>query len=58
LDGLAEAESIEAAARRAADAYSSLAASARSGSARRWEKASERVRRSEAVLAKAIANAD
>jgi hypothetical protein len=58
LDGLAEADSIEAAAGRAAEAYSSLAASAKSGSARRWERASERVRHTEAVLAKAIANAD
>ena len=57
LDGLAEADSVKASVRRAADAYSSLAASAGSGSAGRWERASERVRRSEAVLAQAIAAA-
>ncbi len=57
LDGLAEADSIKTAARRAADAYSSLATSAKSGSARRWDRMSQRVRRSEAVLAKAIATA-
>jgi hypothetical protein len=57
LDGLAEADSVKAAARQAADAYSSLAASAESGSAGIWETASKRVRRSEAVLAKAIASA-
>jgi hypothetical protein len=57
LDGLAEADSIKAAARGAAAAYSSLSASAESGSARRWVSASERVRRSEAELARAIAAA-
>jgi hypothetical protein len=57
LDGAAEADSIKAAALGAADAYSSLAASAGSGSARRWDTASERVRRRETVLAKAIATA-
>jgi hypothetical protein len=54
IDG---AEAVEAAARRVADAYSSLAAAARSGSAARWEDASERVRRSDAVLAEAVASA-
>lgn len=57
LDGLPKADSIEAAARRAAAAYKSLAPSAESGSPRRWNRAGERVRRSEAELAKAIATA-
>jgi hypothetical protein len=57
LDGLAEADSIKAAARGAAAAYTSLAASAESESGRRWDRASKQVRRSEAGLARAIAAA-
>jgi hypothetical protein len=58
LAGLKGAESIEAAVRGASAAYSSLAASAAGGSARRWDDATELVRRSETALAKAIAAAD
>jgi hypothetical protein len=52
---LAGAQAIEAAARGAADAYSLLAASAEDGPAGRWNEASERVRRSDAVLIEAVA---
>jgi hypothetical protein len=55
LHGLVGADAIETAARDAADAYARLAASAGSGSAARWDEASEQVRRSDAVLAEAIA---
>jgi hypothetical protein len=54
---LAGGESIEAAASGAAHAYARLAASAETGSAGRWEEASEQVRRRDAELAKAIAAA-
>jgi hypothetical protein len=57
LEELAEGDSIKAAVRRAADAYSSLAAAAKSGSTARWETASERVRGADAALAEAIATA-
>jgi hypothetical protein len=57
LGRLSGGESIEAAARGAAHAYARLAASAETGSAERWEEASEQVRRSDAELAKAIAAA-
>jgi hypothetical protein len=55
LYGVAGAEAIKAAARDAAGAYARLAASAGSGSAARWDEASEQIRRSDAVLAEAIA---
>jgi hypothetical protein len=57
LRELAGAEAIEIAARDVADAYSKLAASAQSGSAGRWNEASDDVRRSDALLAEAIATA-
>jgi hypothetical protein len=57
LRELAGAGSVEAAARGAADAYSRLAAAAESGSAERWDEASEQVRRSDAALAEAVAAA-
>ena len=46
---------VEAAVRSTADAYSRLAAAAGSGSPERWVQATEHVRRSDAVLAEAIA---
>jgi hypothetical protein len=58
LRELTGAAPAEAAARGAADAYSSLAAAAESGSAERWDEASEWVRRSDVALARAIAAAD
>jgi hypothetical protein len=57
LRELAGADAIEIAARDVADAYSKLAASAQTGSAGRWNEASADVRRSEALLAEAIATA-
>ena len=57
LRGLTGAGPVEAAARDAADAYSRLAAAAEGRSAGRWAEASEEVRRSDAVLAEAIAAA-
>jgi protein kinase-like protein len=57
LQEIEGAEAIEAAARGAADAYSGLAAAAESGSVEGWTAASERVRRSDAVLAEAVAAA-
>ena len=55
LDRVSHAEPIEAAARRAAAAYSSLAASATGRSSRPWNAARKRVRRSDATLAEALA---
>jgi hypothetical protein len=55
LRRLTGAGSVEAAARGAADAYARLAASAEIGSSGRWAEASERVRRSDALLAQAVA---
>jgi hypothetical protein len=55
LGRLSEAEPIEAAVRRAAAAYASLAASAGSGSTRRWERARERLRRLDDALDEALA---
>lgn len=52
---LTGAAPIMDAARRAADAYARLAASAESGSSGRWAEASKEVRRSDALLAEAIA---
>jgi hypothetical protein len=57
LRELTGAGPVEAAARAAADAYARLAAAAESGSAERWTAASERVRRSDAVLVQAISAA-
>jgi protein kinase-like protein len=57
LRELTWAAPVEAAARGAADAYASLAASAESGSPERWAEATEDVRRSDAVLTEAIAAA-
>jgi hypothetical protein len=54
---LAGAEAIAIAARDVADAYSKLATSAKSGSAERWNEASDEVRRSDALLAETIATA-
>jgi hypothetical protein len=55
LRRLSGAEPIEAAVRRAAAAYASLAASAESGSSRRWEGARERLRRLDDALDEALA---
>jgi hypothetical protein len=57
LRGLTGAGPLGAATRAAAASYSALAASAGSGSAEHWAGASEQVRRSEAVLAEAVAAA-
>jgi hypothetical protein len=57
LHGLAGAEAIEAAVRDAAGAYATLATSAGSGSAAAWDEASDQVRRTDAMLAEAIAAA-
>jgi hypothetical protein len=56
VDDLTAVEPVEAALRGTAEAYSTLATAAESGSAARWEEAGDRVRQSEAALAEAIAN--
>lgn len=57
LRELTGAGQLEIAARGAADAYARLASAAESGSSERWAEASEKVRRSDAELAEAIAAA-
>jgi hypothetical protein len=57
LHEIGGAEAVETAARGAADAYSALAAAAEKGSAKGWQESSARVRRSDAVLAEAVASA-
>ncbi|MGH2741392.1 MAG: hypothetical protein ACRDN8_02680, partial [Thermoleophilaceae bacterium] len=58
LSGLSAAEPVEAAVREVAAAYSSLAASAGSGSPGRWDSAVKRVRRRDTYLAEVLSARD